>query len=405
MPRPYGRAPPAQTTNAHAQHSRDSNALRASVLDVFVQLGALQKNSLITEWMFEEEGGNGGSSMDQRGRRDYGREEGRHEYGYDTESAEQRTIFEEPRMDDRVQSPTSESETRKGRSKFSSKITAVFRSRSKSKTRAEKASRNATNPPAQPPLPPLLPIPSRVGAVAEYETDEGYNSSSPSTQSGKRSKSRRRGISAFPIKSRPSESSEVSSSRPSTPSEFSSRPSHDRSHATSPTSDASVPFPVLSPVSSGSQTDKKKRFGRAPRGNLAVDGRVSEERDQDEGWEQFPPLTPGAFSPQVLNGTQPNVDRSKTPTQEVGNKQDGGTLLKRLSFAIPRTTFQKPVKRKNTKRPPSLLPIMDPPAFEKDGASKSLPPSPFILVAPELGAARICWSSGYSIHPLHPHGR
>ncbi|KAK7460658.1 hypothetical protein VKT23_009373 [Stygiomarasmius scandens] len=355
MPGPYGRVPQP------ASH-RDSNALRASVLDVFVQLGALQKNSLITQWMFEEEGGSG---MEQRGRQQFPMQEAR--YGAEKEAV--RTVPEVREAD------AQHTETRRGgRSKFS-KITAVFRGRSKSKTRAGKAS---PIPPEVPPPPSLPPSILRGDTTSTgYETDEGYNSSSPSTP-GKRSKSRRRGISVFPVKSRPSESSEFSS-RPTTPSEFSSRPSRDRSRAVSPTSDLSPPMPS---ISGGSSPGTKMFVSRKK--DITVTS--PENRARDEEWEQFPPLTPGAFAPSVMIGLEAQTGRGKASNSSTGGKsekQEAGTLLKRLSFAIPRSNFQNPSKRKN--RPPSLLPIMNPP--EQDVVSRSLPPSPFILVTPEIGAA------------------
>ncbi|THU85023.1 hypothetical protein K435DRAFT_806251 [Dendrothele bispora CBS 962.96] len=431
MPSPsYGRAAPQP---AGAQ--RDSNALRASVLDVFAQLGALQKNSLITQWMFEEDGGAGAGAgavgtEERRGRRE-GSLYGAYGYGENnpltrTTTGIQEETESEMTQNSSVGADSQDSETRRGgRSKFS-KFTAVFRGRSKSKTRAGKASRNG----AETPVPPPPPIPSTQSTHSGdttttstgYETDEGYNSSSPATPSGKRSKSRRRGISVFPTngnKPRPSESSEFSpSSRPSTPSEhLSSRPSRDRdqSRTVSPFSEisATTPFtsmysrPVSPAVGGGglSATPFPSISSRPVSPGLGTKMHIN--RRTEESSSSVP--TDLISAPTALSSyTKPNPDSRRTETPElseskqleVGGGGGGGatSLLRRLSFAIPRSNFQKPTSSSSSKndlkrktstrkpRPPSLLPIQTE-IKDNIGSSHSLPPSPFILVVPEMTAA------------------
>ncbi|KAF9058631.1 hypothetical protein BDP27DRAFT_1343235 [Rhodocollybia butyracea] len=241
---------------------RDS-AIRASVLDAFVQLGALDRNNPITQWMFED----------------------------DESFANNNMVLNEE--DEVVESTIEFAEENRGRtemkqdlprSTFKQRFGIRFRSKSRTARKREKR------------------VDTPVDEPAALE-------SKPKTRLG-----------LFSSKSRVVADSAV----------------------------ASVPR------SDSTMTPKKsirRAFGKKQRENVGY-----------EDWEHV--AAPLEISKPVV--------QERNAIELADTIQAETVLSKRFSFAIPRASLKR-------RRPPSLLIV----AETTKGISTSLPPSPFILVAPE----------------------
>ncbi|KAJ6629928.1 hypothetical protein B0H10DRAFT_1985859 [Mycena sp. CBHHK59/15] len=318
--------------------SRDSNSIRASVYDVFLELGALDSNSRVADWIFTDpscvlpdlDAVQSAVPEDSVRFADTATERG---HGVQRAGIEGDATIEPQNTTSR---PTSSSKS--FGLKFSPKR---IRTRTKSKST-------------------ITTTKSSTGDG--YDTDEGYQTASPSSP---KSKSRVRAVFSLPSKSNPSA---ASNSPPP----------------------LIKPLPSLPPIRekltrTESVARAKSLFRKKPKS--PSDSQAGSDLQQ---WHEVLALTPRAFNPSAVNGVAAAPPSSFRPivnsTGDGGNPSDEPTSH-RLSFALPRTIFRSLsiTKRRVTprSRPPSLTLVDDPaPRF-----ATSLPSSPFILITEGEGTA------------------
>ncbi|KAJ7661720.1 hypothetical protein B0H17DRAFT_1093986 [Mycena rosella] len=312
-----------------AHSNRDSNSIRASVYDVFLELGAFDENSRVADWIFNDPSYvlPDPDEVASRSPHDNVRfiDDAQREQALQWNAA---TVASQARS--KTSTPTSSSK---------SFFTPKLRTPSKSKSTSSS---------------------SRSPSGDGYETDEGYVSASPSTP---KQKSRVRAVFS------------LSSAARSSP---------------QPTETPTKVLPALPPIrerltraeSSSSLAKAKSLFRKRPKS-------PSEGTEDDlQQWHEVSALRPRAFNPSAANGVPlapPTSFRQIiTPAKESG---DSDSLShERLSFALPRTIFRSIsiTKRATLRpRPPSLNLADDEPAPR---LATSLPASPFILVTEGAGA-------------------
>ncbi|KIK55630.1 hypothetical protein GYMLUDRAFT_99435 [Collybiopsis luxurians FD-317 M1] len=325
-------APPPRNLDRHSM-------IRASVLDVFVQLGAFDKNNPITEWMFDDDeafasnGLKGVNKPVETFSRAMGME------SLDEDIADRGRSFGNSKVD--AERKTHDSQT--SGSTFKERF-GIFRSRSKSRT-ARKRERRAND-----------------SDPAVKDVQEQFISSS-----GSRSKSKTRRL--FSSKSKAAEPTVAS---PPTSIQPLTHPSYLSNNATEPTNPVGDAVPKRSIRRAFSRKQRKHDEGLLSGGKEIL-------RDESEGWTYVAPLTLGAF---VEEGWPASEQPDFSDAGISSNTTQEGTLPlpRAFSFAVPRTALDRrfsAAKRRVSRRPPSLR-------IEETGPiSTSLPPSPFILVAPE----------------------
>lgn len=306
------------------QHNRNS-AIRASVLDVFVSLGAFDRNNPITQWMFEDDEnfmrGDGtqavSGGLDQLEELEEEREMNRgRRYGsprYDVV------------MEDGIPASTTTFKQRFG----------MFRSKSKSRKR------------------------ERTIASDSSDIDQIGLGTIPKTRS--KSKTRR----LFSSKSKPVESTAA---------------------PTFAQTSSFTPEPVNSHIDVTAKKSIRRVFGRKRKnGETFPQVEESEQHaDQMEDWEYVAPLTPGAFMKASWDSSR---QEDAADADDADAVREGTVVLPRtLSFAIPRSALDRHIssaKRRITRPRLSSLRIAEEGEQGAIGMSTSLPPSPFVLVAPE----------------------
>ncbi|KAJ6589241.1 hypothetical protein B0H19DRAFT_1103365 [Mycena capillaripes] len=326
-----------------AHSNRDSNSIRASVYDVFLELGALDSNSQVAEWIFTDpsyvlpdpdevawRSPREAVRFADGSRRRQGFQRGGNEVDADAES----------------KSTTS-------RPPSSSKSFGLNFSPKRSRTRA--STKSTSSPTSSP------------GSPSDgYETDEGYISAS-----------------STPKKSRVRPTFSLSSTR------------------SSPVPAAEIttkPLPSLPPirekltrkVSSSSVARAKSLFRKRPKSPVE-----SADEDDLQEWHEVSALSPRIYNPSVDNGVAlapppPSSFRQVPPSSfrqvvDAVTDTEPATTTGRnrdsLTFALPRTIFRTMsiTKRRLTPRArPRSLNLAGGP--DSPRLATSMPSSPFILV-------------------------
>ncbi|KAH8828572.1 hypothetical protein DL96DRAFT_1603763 [Flagelloscypha sp. PMI_526] len=306
---------------------RDSSSiLRASVLDVFRDLGALEDNSVVKAWILDTHGDLASpNSLDPDSLEDMD----------DEPETPKATRVNFP--DEIKGGPANEDdeETRKGRSGFRNAISRPFRMRSKSKGRSKSRPRDEKGV-AHPRIP---------SGSSGYDTDEGYTSSSSATK-------RRRKLEKKKPASRP----------------------------VSPREDGPPPVPILD----ASQTSNAlTRFFRAPKHKRKMsDDQSSNARPSISS----PITTPTESSSQAYRTmSKDSAPSSRREAQSsVPAPHPHSSFGKRLSFIVPSSTLPPSLRSRrgvNLSLKPQA-PAVNPSPYSEP---KSAPSSPFLLVAPYGG--------------------
>ncbi|KAJ7112924.1 hypothetical protein C8R44DRAFT_796917 [Mycena epipterygia] len=324
-----------------AHSNRDSNSIRASVYDVFLELGALDANSRVADWIFTDPSYVLPDPPDRVAERVRSpRDAVRFVHGTERRHAEN-----EASVDTDVESGTRASSPK---SFFSPKL---IRNRSKAKS---------TSPPT------TASSPSGDG----YETDEGYSSASPNSA---KSKSRVRTVFSL-------SSSKSTSSTTTTPSPV---------ETSNPKALPSLP-PIrerLNRTESSSSLAKAKSLFRTKRSKSPSASSPGTRTDDLQQWHELSTLTPRVFNPSADNGVPlaapPSSFRQIISTAQAVEHEDGDDAPprgERLSFALPRTLFHSlSITKRRVTRPPSLALVPEPEPSPR--LATSLPSSPFILVS------------------------
>ncbi|KAJ7159958.1 hypothetical protein C8R43DRAFT_993953 [Mycena crocata] len=328
---------------ARAPYSnRDSNSIRASVYDVFLELGALDENSRVADWIFTDPSSvlpdpqEAGSRLHQETLRfadNAGRVQGLQGVG------KQRSVEVEERNERRSRPPSSKSFGLK----FSPK-------RSKTRSKASSTSSGTRSP------------------GEGYETDEGYVSASPNSP---KSKSRVRAV--FSLQSIKS--------------------------AAAPVETSTKPLPSLPPIrerlnrteSSSSVAKTKSLFRKRPKSPTGT-----HSGDELQQWHEVSALTPRVFNPSADNGVPLAPPSSFKQLVSTSRETERASRHESLTFALPRSIFRSisVTKQRVTPRArPRSLNLVDEPSPR---FATSLPSSPFILVTEGEGAG------GTSAGPLTP---
>ncbi|KAJ7487237.1 hypothetical protein B0H11DRAFT_2230557 [Mycena galericulata] len=309
----------------------DTNSIRASVYDVFLELGALDSNSRVAEWIFTDPS--------------YVLPDP-DEVIFHREAVTIVDIAGQPpevSLGAGVEMPKATSRPASSARSFGLKF-------------SPKRIRNRTSKSSSPP--------ARSPAGDGYETDEGYVSASPIANSPK-SKSRARRV--FSLQS-----------AKATPASAENSPK---------------PLPSLPPIreklarteSSSSIAKARSLFRKRPKSPSPT------RTDELQQWHEVSALSPRVFNPSVDNGVPlapPSSFRQLvSPAKDAGDSDtETSRPNQRLSFALPRGLFHSIslTKRRVTPRarPQSLTLVDEPPRF-----ATSLPSSPFILVTEEENAA------------------
>ncbi|KAJ7929813.1 hypothetical protein B0H13DRAFT_2652227 [Mycena leptocephala] len=317
-----------------ARYFDEDMEIRASVYDVFLELGAMDANSRIADWIFADPG------SDVPGVDDEGPRAAATTGGYANAVAESSRSRQKP-------PPPPPSKT--FAQKFSpGRITTWSRA----------------TPPATPPRrSPLERSPSGDG----YETDEGYASaSSPDLPTGKKKpKARARAV-------------------------FSSSPAARASPAPPPKP------PPLPPIREALQraasaptttTTTRSLLRKNSKQPVAPDA----QDDLEEQWLEVGRLTPRIFNPSALNGVPlapPSSFRAAAAdtSAEAPRRQSLTQTLTPLPRRLIRTLSM------SKRRPPSLA-LNNPAPGARPRYASSLPPSPFILVTADSSGER-CGGEG-----------
>ncbi|KAJ6602625.1 hypothetical protein DFH09DRAFT_450193 [Mycena vulgaris] len=317
--------------------NRDSNSIRASVYDVFLELGALDSNSRVADWIFTDPS-DVLPDPDNIVSHDMVSRVPRESVRFVDDAQPVQPVRNEAIVDVERRNETSRppSSSRSFGLKFSPKR---IRTPSKSKSTSSRAT-----------------SPSGDG----YETDEGYASASPNSA---KSKSRVRAVfSLQPGKSTP------------VPAETSPKP-----------------LPSLPPIreklnrteSSSSLAKAKSLFRKRPKSPFEG------ADDELQQWHEVSALSPRVFNPSAANGVPLAPPSSfRQIVAPAGDTADSAIPHpERLSFALPRTIFRSMsiTKRRVTPRArPQSLTLVDETAPR---LATSLPSSPFVLVTEGEGSS------------------
>ncbi|KAJ7186634.1 hypothetical protein C8R46DRAFT_1273371 [Mycena filopes] len=366
-----------------AYDNRNSNALRASVYDVFLELGALDANSRVADWFFTDPDLVLPDPDVFARRRTRQSVRLRHDAPPKKDADKLVVVVDTP--------------TKKKRPQSASKSFGLNFSPKRIKSRSP--SQAPSNAPSNAFSSPTT---SQTNSPTDgYDTDEGYGSASQGS-SPRYKKSRVRAAFSLP-----------SSARSPTP----------EGSTSSTTTTPPKPLPSLPPirerltrtVSSSSVTVAKAKslFRKRPTKSPSGGGGGGEEDDLQE-WHDFPALTPRVFNPSVDNGAAlapapapPSSFRQVPPSSflrhivatplaagpeerradadDALDNNDNEEPNVNLAFALPRTLFRTlslTKRRSNRPRPLTLLDEPDP-NFDTPphGQASSLPASPFILVS------------------------
>ncbi|KAJ7769334.1 hypothetical protein B0H16DRAFT_1517498, partial [Mycena metata] len=360
---------PPSTMALSPYSNRDSNALRASVYDVFLELGALDFNSRVADWIFTDPDLvlPDPDVLARRRTREAVR------FKHEPEKDVERELVVEAAATSQRRRPASSSRT--FGLNFSPK-------RSRPRSSQSKSVSPATTSPAS--------SPTNDG----YDSDEGYGSASQ----GSSPKYKGRVRAAFSLQS---------TTRSPTPT------------SAAEASPSTKPLPSLPPirerltrtVSSSSVAKAKSLFRK--RSKYPAGGGSDDELQE---WHDFPALTPRVFNPSVENGAAlapapappPSSFRQIPPTSFLrqiiatpvaaadphadnnsgngsGDNSGDNSVADNLTFTLPRTFFRTiSLTKRRVSRPPSLTLVDD--DYGSPRQATSLPSSPFILLA-EGGAA------------------
>ncbi|KAE9406910.1 hypothetical protein BT96DRAFT_987170 [Gymnopus androsaceus JB14] len=324
------------------RHDRDS-VIRASILDVFVTLGAFDRNNPITQWMFEDDENMTSEGDDKTIGGSLGQVE-EEEPEEERDGDRGRSLVSsrsEPEMKDESSTTTTTFKQRFG----------MFRSKSKSRKREREREQ-------------------RIDTMTSDSGDSGRLGLTSSSSARSKSKTRR----LFSSKSKIVDSTAASDST--------SARSFSQSDVSEPTNPSQTEVTAKKSI--------RRVFGRKRRnGDVSVEEEVGvgseSHADQIQDWEHVAPLTPAA-----LMAASSSWGQSRQADEAgAGAVQEGTLPLPRtFSFAVPRTALDRHIssaKRRITRQRPPTLHIADEGGLEVAaiGISTSLPPSPFILVAPE----------------------
>ncbi|KAJ7199597.1 hypothetical protein GGX14DRAFT_401198 [Mycena pura] len=316
--------------------SPDSNSIRASVYDVFLELGALDANSRVADWFFSDPNSDLPDPDEPVAR--LPREAVRFAHNAQVQNAG----GEDAETRDRTSRPSSRS--------FGLSF-SPRRIRSRSKTKIPSPSQTSS------------PAPAGDG----YETDEGYASASP-TSTPRISRVR----AAFSTKSSRSAETATKPPLPTLP------------------SIQEKPTPMRT-VSSPSVTVSKAKSLFRKRAKSPAPGPTTSGDDLQQ-WHEVAALTPRIFNPSVANGEPLAPAPTPTPAPPSAFRQlvtpsgdnHSSARPERLSFTLPRSVFRtlSLTKRRVTPRPPARSRTrpqsLDLAADQR--LATSLPSSPFILV-------------------------
>ncbi|KAJ7726283.1 hypothetical protein DFH07DRAFT_244522 [Mycena maculata] len=316
---------------AHSPYSSsDRTSIRASVYDVFLELGALDSNSRVADWFFTDP---------THALPDPDVNE------VDSHSPPETVRFvDEPRVQDGL-GADGESPKRTSRSTSSSKSFGLKFSPKSIRSRSKTKSVSST--------------PSRTTSGDGYETDEGYVSASSPSGSPKKSRVR----SVFSLQTLQTTRSAGSAESPSKllPSLPPIREKLDRHESSSSVARAKSLF-------------RKRAKSPSP-----------DARDNLEQWHEVGTLSPRIFNPSATNGVPlapPSAFRQLvSPARDTDDSdaEHSPPRTERLSFALPRTLFHSisiTKRRITAKTRPRSLNLGDSPTR----FASSLPSSPFILV-------------------------
>ncbi|KAJ7058574.1 hypothetical protein C8F01DRAFT_1148606 [Mycena amicta] len=319
----------------------DSHSIRASVYDVFLELGALDANSRAAAWFFGDP--NSSLSDIHRPAAEMPREAVRFA------SAAPSNENDGVQRDVRPSRPTS-------RTSFASKFSPK-RMRSKTKSTVSTG--------------------SSLGTVVGdgYDTDEGYSSASPTNSSKAKSRFR---AAAFTLRSPTTGNKPLPALPP-----IKEKPV--------PTRSSSAPA-MATTVSRAKSLFKKRTKSPEP----ASEPRKS-SADSLMQWQQVANITPRTFNPSAQNG-EALVSPSASPPSNFRQLTGSSTAdaaaprQERLSFALPRSVFRSLTltKRRTSARLGSRIKSRPKPLdLEPASATRlasSLPASPYILVTEDVAS-------------------
>ncbi|KAK7046002.1 hypothetical protein VNI00_006997 [Paramarasmius palmivorus] len=300
--------------------TRNSAAVRQSVLDVFTQLGGLKENSLLSQWMFEE--GEGAFNVGDDGRDVEEKEQEKEiapdnsERGMRMSPMEERMFYD--RQEAEVMSPAPRGRLQNVKAKLSAKF-LTLRSRSKSKSK-----KHGTHTPEE-----------------RTSLESGSVTTTKSAHSTFSLPSRRKGPAI-----------RTDNSNPITI----SLPDRDACSEDSPQDDAStLPEPQ-----------------RSRRADTALRGKGSIIRSKG--------------NPTADTVVQRKMAGRDDADQTISNRNPKMPSLLPSHSAQSIHSPRKPTEKKD-RRPPDLAPIVVKPSVARREhrrmVSRSLPPSPFILVSPQ----------------------
>uniref|UniRef100_A0A0W0GD75 Uncharacterized protein n=1 Tax=Moniliophthora roreri TaxID=221103 RepID=A0A0W0GD75_MONRR len=308
--------------------TRNSTAVRESLLDVFTQLGGLKENSLLNQWMFET--GEGASlpepARDERGTKGLGQVN----HGRNRTSPVEERMFYDGREEENV-APVPRGRLQNAKAKVSAKLLGL-RSRSKSKSRKQ--------------------------GTPDAEENTSVDSK-PTTKSAHwasffdrgRSHSRSEPTEPVPPSERPATPKNLPKDQPGTLAAKSTRLVANPSASHSLFSHQHIEQTILLPIHA----------------------------------ERSSPLV-GDVHTTLLQAIEQERVENKNAEDIIAQ----GKNSKRKTSVLPHFPLQSiqfPVKatRRKNRHPPDLVPIVVKPSMDRDGhlaVSRSLPPSPFILVSP-----------------------
>ncbi|KAJ7841433.1 hypothetical protein B0H13DRAFT_2676789, partial [Mycena leptocephala] len=338
-----------------ARYFDEDMEIRASVYDVFLELGAMDANSRVADWIFAD------PSSDVPGVDDEGPRAAATTGGHANAVAESSRSRQKP-------PPPPPSKT--FAQKFSpGRITTWSRA----------------TPPATPPRrSPLERSPSGDG----YETDEGYASaSSPDLPTGKK-KPKARARTVF------SSSPAPPPKPPPLPPIREALQRAESAPMTTTTSASTKPLPPIraklqrteSPASVASSSSSVAKARSLLRKNSKQPVAPDAQDDLEEQWLEVGRLTPRIFNPSALNGVPlapPSSFRAAAAdtSAEAPRRQSLTQTLTPLPRRLIRTLSM------SKRRPPSLA-LNNPAPGARPRYASSLPPSPFILVTADSSGER-----------------